>query len=400
MRTSEATLSTEPVQALRVGLEHARTQSDSLFRLITPGALYARPIAERHRLIFYLGHFEAFDWNVLARRGMNAPAFHPEFDQLFERGIDPPPGQARQDSAADWPSQDEVAHYRAKTRAWIDSHLDELDPWLLQMVIEHRLMHAETFAYLLHSLPYDQKLGVTEAYTAGHREQSTAPGNPMVAIHGASVTLGKSRDTFGWDNEHLATEVSVPDFRISKFKISNGDYLEFVRAGGPAPHFWRMEDNQWLYRGMFSQFPLPLDWPVWVTWRQAFSYARWRGLELPTEAQYQLAAKLTKPERVRDNFDYARWDPIAVDSGGSDDNTPAQMTGNGWEWTRDAFAPFPGFEPDPAYPVYSADFFDNEHYVMKGASPRTSRLLTRPSFRNWFRPDYPYMYAGFRLVEN
>jgi formylglycine-generating enzyme required for sulfatase activity len=75
------------------------------------------------------------------------------------------------------------------------------------------------------------------------------------------------------------------------------------------------------------------------------------------------------------------------------------MVGNGWEWTRDLFAPFHGFAPHPFYPGYSADFFDDRHYVMKGASPRTAKLLTRPTFRNWFRPEYPYVYAGFRLVE-
>jgi formylglycine-generating enzyme required for sulfatase activity len=64
------------------------------------------------------------------------------------------------------------------------------------------------------------------------------------------------------------------------------------------------------------------------------------------------------------------------------------------------FAPFKGFEPHPFYPGYSADFFDGGHYVMKGASPRTASALTRVSFRNWFRPDYPHMYAGFRLVQD
>jgi len=75
------------------------------------------------------------------------------------------------------------------------------------------------------------------------------------------------------------------------------------------------------------------------------------------------------------------------------------MIGNGWEWTRDVFAPFAGFKPHPYYPGYSQDFFDAGLYVLKGASPRTARLLTRRSFRNWFRPEYPHMYAGFRLVE-
>ena len=63
------------------------------------------------------------------------------------------------------------------------------------------------------------------------------------------------------------------------------------------------------------------------------------------------------------------------------------LVGNGWEWTSTVFAPFPGFEPMPSYPEYSADFFDGQHYVMKGASPATARELIRPSFRNWFRPE-------------
>ena len=80
------------------------------------------------------------------------------------------------------------------------------------------------------------------------------------------------------------------------------------------------------------------------------------------------------------------------------DPGPRQLSGNGWEWTSPPFAPFPGFEPFPFYANYSAPFFDGEHYVLKGASPRTAACLLRPSFRNWFRPAYPYVYAAFRLV--
>jgi formylglycine-generating enzyme required for sulfatase activity len=151
---------------------------------------------------------------------------------------------------------------------------------------------------------------------------------------------------------------------------------------------------------MFEQFPLPLDGPAWVTWQQASAYARWRGLALPTEAQFLLAAQLTSPKAARDNFNYRDWDPIPVNAANHAPGAPVQMVGNGWEWTRDPFAPFNGFEPHPLYPGYSADFFDGQHYVMKGASPRTAAALTRPSFRNWFRSDYPYMYAGFRLIQN
>lgn len=383
------------VAGLAAELDLARGQTDSLFHLISPDTLYSRPIAERHRLIFYLGHFEAFDWNILARRSLGARSFHPSFDALFERGIDPAPGQGPVDSPADWPREAEVLEYRAATRRWIDSHFDDIDPWPIQMAIEHRHMHAETFAYLLHGLPYDAKSGPAPQATVPR----PAPANPMVDIAPGCATLGQTAG-FGWDNEFRAYEAFVPSFRISKFKISNGEYLDFVRDGGPAPHFWALEDRGCFYRGMFSHIPLPLDWPVWVTHQQASAYAQWRGLSLPTEAQFLRAASLRLPDASRDNFGYHRWDPIAVDAGDDPgDRTPAQLTGNGWEWTRDPFAPFDGFQPHPFYPGYSADFFDGRHFVMKGASPRTAAVLTRPSFRNWFRDDYPHMYAGFRVVE-
>jgi len=391
----------ERQEALRGELAYAREQTDKLFRLISPEALYSRPVAERHRLIFYLGHFDAFDWNLLARRGLSEFSFHPEFDTLFERGIDPLPGQAPLDTAKDWPARDQVESYNAKTREWIDRRLHELDPALLQMAIEHRHMHAETFAYLMHNLPYGEKRNNGEKKLTPR----PAPLNPMIRIESGTVTLGKTPDGFGWDNEHLAHEVAVPEFGVSRYKISNGEYLEFVREGGGIPHYWERAAGQWFYRGMFELYPLPLDCPVWVTWQQANSYAKWRGLALPTEAQYQRAAEMTSPEAARDNFGFVNWDPIPVDAGAANGSTavarlPSQMVGNGWEWTRDLFAPFEGFEPHPFYPGYSADFFDGRHYVMKGASPRTAKLLTRSTFRNWFRPEYPYMYAGFRLTEN
>jgi formylglycine-generating enzyme required for sulfatase activity len=76
------------------------------------------------------------------------------------------------------------------------------------------------------------------------------------------------------------------------------------------------------------------------------------------------------------------------------------LVGNGWEWTSTVFAPFEGFRPMPSYPEYSAEFFDGQHYVLKGASPATPHELLRRSFRNWFRPHYPYVYAAFRCARS
>jgi iron(II)-dependent oxidoreductase len=90
--------------------------------------------------------------------------------------------------------------------------------------------------------------------------------------------------------------------------------------------------------------------------------------------------------------------PVGADPGGRSESGIDDLVGNGWEWTASIFRPFPGFRASACYPEYSADFFDESHYVMKGASPVTAKELVRPSFRNWFRPRYPYVYATFRLA--
>jgi gamma-glutamyl hercynylcysteine S-oxide synthase len=87
-------------------------------------------------------------------------------------------------------------------------------------------------------------------------------------------------------------------------------------------------------------------------------------------------------------------------SEGHSDFGVADLVGNGWEWTRTPFAPFPGFQAFSFYPGYSANFFDGKHFVMKGGSPRTAACMLRRSFRNWFQPHYPYVYATFRCVEH
>jgi iron(II)-dependent oxidoreductase len=374
-------------------LAEARRRTDELFQLVRPDALYDRPIPERHRLAFYIGHMEAFDWNLLGRRTLDLPAFHSGWDQLFAFGIDPPPGEVPSDRPSDWPSLAEIERYKHRVRDELDDKLEELPEQLLRVAIEHRLMHAETLAYILHSLPYEKKTNLSPAPES--RQSWAQPVEEMIEIPAGPARLGRSHDEgFGWDNEFDAHSVHVPAFSIAKYKVTNGDYLEFVAEGAAAPFFWTEKAGRWFYRGMFSEIPLPLTWPVYVTLDEARAYAAWRGLRLPTEAEFHRAAR---PE-PRGNFDFRQWDPIPVNQ--NDGTGPSQMYGNGWEWTSTVFAPFAGFAPFAFYPNYSEPFFDGKHYVLKGASPRTAACFLRESFRNWFRPSYPYLYATFRVVES
>ncbi len=405
-------MSTAPMVSrnLSARMRSARERTDQLYEILKPSSLYAKPIRERHRLIFYLGHLEAFDWNLIGRKTIDAPAFHPEFDRLFEFGIDPPVGQAPDDQPSDWPAVEEVLSYNRRARKIIDELLDETPEQIIHVALEHRLMHAETLAYLFHNLPYGEKLNPRVGLT----HQNRAVRNAMISIPAGEAALGQTAGEFGWDNEFDEHRVQVPGFAINKYKITNGEYLEFVKAGAATPHFWRRDGGQWFYRGMFEEIPLPVNAPAYVTHAEASAFARWRGKSLPTEAQFHRAAFGTSsgderaypwgdsaPDAAHGNFDFHQWDPTEVDSHPAGDSAfgVSQLTGNGWEWTSTKFGPFPGFKPFAFYPGYSQSFFDEEHYVLKGASPRTDSCFLRRSFRNWFRPDYPYVYGSFRLIE-
>ena len=412
-KTSPVTQSAVPSTR---SLHDARAATDGLFKQISNCALYERPIPERHRLIFYRGHLEAFDWNLMGKTVLSRSSGSEELDVLFAFGIDPPVGEARSDEPIDWPSINVVEHYIQATRERIDAILSNVPDDALQMAIEHRWMHRETLAYLLHRMPYHQRENYSPARVSSAGGQESVRSR-MIRISAGMAVLGRdkgSSGTFGWDNEFPRYELPVKDFSISKFKVSNGEYLEFVNAGGEPSAFWVKRGDDWRYRGLFGEVPLPLAFPVYVTRDQAESYAAWRGAKLPTEAQFQRAAYGDEGEtqrfpwgnapleRSRANANFSAPDLVGVQENPEGDSVfgVSQLVGNGWEWTRTPFAPFPGFQSHPWYAGYSEDFFDGQHFVVKGASPVTAECLIRPTFRNWFRSDYPYAYVSFRLVED
>jgi gamma-glutamyl hercynylcysteine S-oxide synthase len=443
----------ESLQPLLSRLQDARSRTDNLFKLIAPDAIYDRPIPERHRLIFYLGHLEAFDWNLL-RGALALESDNAEFDRLFSFGIDPTHGDLPTDQPADWPRFSQIQSHNKRVRQRMDERLkgarsnlppDIADGTLLHVAIEHRLMHFETLAYLLHQLPFDRKLPQRTAILNSVAQPETR----TVTIPTGTATLGQPRQKesdkrrgsrngtfeFGWDNEFEAHMVEVPEFSIDMFPVTNGEHLDFVQAGGydeaslwdaedwewkqsheiQHPFLWQRSGDRWLYRAMFNLLPLPLDWPVYVSHAEASAYARWIRKSLPTEAQWHRAAYGSPkgnercypwgeeaPDASRGNFDFERWDPTPVTAHpkGASAFGVQDLLGDGWEWTSTPFAPFAGFERFPFYPGYSADFFDGRHFVMKGGSPCTAECFLRRPFRNWFQPRYPYVYATFRCVED
>jgi ergothioneine biosynthesis protein EgtB len=441
---SVAVVRSSQIDQVRARLQEARARSDELFAVVRPEALYDRPIPERHRIIFYTGHLEAFDWNLL-HGPLGLASFNPGFDKLFAFGIDPVDGGLPTDQPKDWPTVEQIRGYNTQLRETLDRALFAVcteDPnltrlnhgRLLEVAIEHRLMHAETLCYMLHQLPLDRKFNRAVAPLPPVPPQASR----SVEVPAGVATLGLPRRVggpFGWDNEFEEHRVEVPSFTIDSLNVTNGDYLHFMLDGGyrdralwseagwawvssqgrQHPAFWARLDDSWTYRTMFEEIPLPLDWPAYVSHDEAAAYCRWAGKELPSEAEWHRAACATRagvereypwgaelPSAPHGNFDFRRWDPVPVGSypAGVSDFGVADLSGNGWEWTRTHFAPFPGYKPFSFYLGYSADFFDGKHFVMKGGSPRTAASMLRRSFRNWFQPHYPYVYAKFRGVRH
>lgn len=407
-------------------LRDAWRRSDRLLGLLADEAWLEQPIPLRQPFVFYLGHLPAFAWNHLGRRALGAPAIDPGFEDLFERGIDPVGVDAYQPRGS-WPAIEAIVAYRDRVRAALVAALSGPGPApevesVAAMVLEHELMHHETLLYMVQQL--DRRLRRRPAHAPPYRFQgSAAPGT--VSVPGGTVVLGERFDRvpFGWDNEFPEHAEEVAPFAVDRTPVRNGEWLEFVAAGGYTrpelwtesswawrervghthPVFWtRAGGGRWTYQALADELPLEdvADWPVYVSWAEADAYARWRGASLPTEAEYHAAARAAGVrwgDPGGGNFDFAHWAPTPVGLYGG--SGALDLVGNGWEWTRSRFGPFPGFEAwARTYAGYSADFFDEHHYVLLGASWATDRALVRRSFRNWFQPHYPYVFAKFRLV--
>jgi gamma-glutamyl hercynylcysteine S-oxide synthase len=442
-------------EAVAAWYRRNRARSRALFELLNDETYYTQPISLRHPIVFYDGHLPGFSFNTLVKKALGHRSIDARLETLFARGIDPhestSPGQQPADrrsnrtsgsGGGNWPSRSEVRAFaeeadRLVLDAIMNAPVEQPGHPLLDnaealfAILEHEAMHQETLLYMWHRLPFSEKRRPADysPFVDG-----PVPPQEWVYVPAGRATLGVNRGSipFGWDNEFGACTEDVAAFSIERQDVTNARFLDFVDAGGyqdsrwwtpenwdwlqreriTHPLFWNRLDGKWFWRGMFENIPLPAAWPVYVSHAEALAYVCWRGKRLPTEAEFDRAA-FGSPDGERQHpwgeaeptpshgvFDFSSWDPQPAGRHpkGASAWGVEDLVGNGWEWTSTTFGPFPGFKPMASYPEYSADFFDGEHLVMKGASPATARELLRPTFRNWFRGRYPYVYATFRCV--
>lgn len=302
------------------------------------------------------------------------------------------------------------------------------------MIVQHEQQHAETML-VTHQLRGGEP--VLSAPLPPAPVPGAAAGLPPEAlIPGGPFTMGTTAEPWALDNERPAHEVHVPPFWIDTLPVTNGAYCVFVESGGyddprwwtpqgwahrqeaglVAPLFWQREGDGWARRRFGRVEPVPDDEPVvHVCWFEADAYARWAGRRLPTEAEWEKAA---------------RWDPVTGRSlrypWGDDDPTPERanlgqrhlqpapvgayprgvsplgvqhLVGDVWEWTSSPFTGYPGFEAWP-YPEYSEVFFGDTYRVLRGGSFAADAVACRCTFRNWDYPIRRQIFSGFRCARD
>lgn len=302
------------------------------------------------------------------------------------------------------PSLAEVMAYRAEVDrrmerrlADVSAPLQGLERYLFELGLNHEQQHQELFLmdilHLMSRSPLDPA-----AYDAEPRAAPLQPARGgWQAFEGGLVETGAAADGFAFDNERPAHRVWLEPFELAADLVANGDWLAFMKDGGyarpelwlsdgwaavrthgwTAPLYWRREEGEgWTVMTLAGRRPVDPAAPVrHVSFYEADAFARWSGRRLPTEAEWEHAAR-SRPDAF------------------------SNLDNEAWQWTASAYGPYPGFRPTEGTAAeYNGKFMANQ-MVLRGGAFATAPDHARPSYRNFFYPDQRWAFAGVRLASD
>ena len=324
-------------------------------------------------------------------------------------------------------------------RAYVDEHmarllarLDQLPPLaaeLLELGLHHEQQHQELLAtdikYILSTNPLapgylDNKEGSESPQPAAYAAPAFLPEAAWLPVPGGVYTIGHQAEGFSFDNELPVHETLVAPFELQNRLVTNADYLRFIEAGGygqfqfwlgdgwdlvnrehwPAPLYWsQTAAGQWQRYGPRGLEPLQLDAPVsHVSFYEADAYAQWVGGRLPTEAEWETAARYFGATTQGGTWlESGLYDPQPL-SANADPTQCHQLLGDCWEWTYSAYHPYPGYQRAAgALGEYNGKFMVNQ-LVLRGGSCATPENHIRLTYRNFFHADKRWQFTGIRLA--
>jgi ergothioneine biosynthesis protein EgtB len=290
------------------------------------------------------------------------------------------------------PSVSEVYRYRKYVDEQMEiflqsEHMNEALEPLLELGLNHEQQHQELLLtdikYILGHNP------LFPAYTKGRRPKvEITEASGMIPFSEGIYEIGFQGEGFCFDNELGRHKVFLQDFEIAARPVTNGEYLKFMKAGGyhdfkhwhaegwdwvkenkaESPLYWHSIDGKWMQYTLYGLQELDLEEALChINFYEASAYASWKGMRLPTEAEWEVAS------------DHFSW-------------------GNRWEWTGSAYLPYPGFKKEAgAVGEYNGKFMINQ-MVLRGASDATPKGHSRNTYRNFFHARLQWQFTGIRLA--
>lgn len=397
-----------------------RQQTATICEPLLPEDFVVQPIEDVSPPKWHLAHttwfFETF---ILSPHYQNYEVFHPSYSFLFnsyyesvgERVIRANRGNLSR------PTTDNIKAYREH----VDQHMKQLLAAeiseevanLLEVGLHHEQQHQELLVtdikYILGNNP------LFPVYREDKAAKITLPQQEWLPISKGIHQIGYQGSDFHWDNESGIHSVYLEDAALSNRLVTNGEFLAFLESGAyqrfdlwlseawswiqteqvDRPLYWHKIKDDWHYYTLSGLQKLDLDAPVThVSYFEADAYATWKGLRLPSEAEWEVACRqYGNPTEAENNYlDQANYKPVAA--------TNNQFFGNCWEWTNSAYLPYPNYQkPDGALGEYNGKFMINQ-MVLRGGSCATPADHIRATYRNFFPTNARWQFSGIRLAKS
>jgi ergothioneine biosynthesis protein EgtB len=325
------------------------------------------------------------------------------------------------------PTVKEVHDYRSTINGRMHELMDSVSEkdwphfcFLTTLGIHHEQQHQELLVTDIKNI-----LAINPLRPVYRERRSEAPGSHVlparfIEFPGGVSELGFTGDGFSFDNERPLHKTLLQSFLLQNRLVTNGEYLEFINDGGygdfqhwlsdgwyavqregwKAPLYWEKKDGNWFVMTLSGFRKLDPAEPVChVSYFEADAFAHWAGKRLPTEAEWECAARTIGSVAPSANFvESERYHPAPLQT--RDTSGLLQMLGDVWEWTVSAYLPYPGFQPEPgAVGEYNGKFMSNQ-MVLRGGSCATPENHIRITYRNFFQCDKRWQFSGIRLAAN
>jgi gamma-glutamyl hercynylcysteine S-oxide synthase len=422
--TPDCAIANFPKPYIRDAFQECRTQTLALFDKISEEAFYSQVHPDFSPIGWHLGHIAFTESLWLWERSAGEKCIFPQYRKLY--AADGLPKSQR----VKLPSIEETRDYLDVVREKVFDYLEVADIATAEKVcfflLQHESQHCETISIIRELI---------KTTTPAFYSPSPIPHSPicqeMIKIPAGEFLMG-SNDVDALDNEMSRHQVNLNTYFIDRYPVTCKDFGDFIQAGGyKIPQYWSDAGWTWLHSETSKQankqrIKQPLYWhddAAWdnhpvcgVSYYEAEAYAKFVGKRLPTEAEWEKAARWdvqasisrkypwgeepkTEYCNCATNISQFQTTPVNAYPQGKSAFGMYDALGNVWEWTSSWFDGYPGFTYYP-YTGYSQVYFDGEHRVLKGGSWGTRIWAMRSSFRNWYHPHVREIFAGFRCVRD